>query len=46
MKHSIRFNNIQNFYDSGAWSVAQVRQAVTNGWITKEEFQMITGHDF
>jgi uncharacterized XkdX family phage protein len=46
MQHSSRFENIQNFYDSGFWDIEQVRNAVDKGWITCQEYTQITGHDF
>ena len=46
MQHSSRFVSIQNFYDSGFWDIEQVRNAVNKGWITSQEYTLITGHDF
>jgi hypothetical protein len=46
MQHSNRFESIQSFYDSGAWDTQKLRDAVMKNWITKEEFRIITGHDF
>lgn len=46
MRHSDRFERVRDFYDSGSWDVKKVREAVEKEWITKDEFRIITGHDF
>lgn len=37
------FNLVKHNYDKGLWSEARVRNAVEKGWITEEEFTIITG---
>ena len=34
------------YYDRKVWNEKQVRNAVLKGWITEEEFKMITGKDY
>ena len=40
---SKHFKKVKGYYDSGLWSIERVRNAVVKGWITAEEFKMITG---
>ena len=40
---SKHFKKVKGYYDSGLWSITRVRNAVVKGWITAEEFKMITG---
>ena len=40
---SKHFKKVKMYYDSGLWSIERVRNAVVKGWITAEEFKMITG---
>ena len=37
------YNLVKKNYDNVFWSIDKVRDAVTKGWITAEEFQEITG---
>lgn len=37
---------VKNNYDKGFWSIDRVRDAVTMGWITAEEFYDITGEPY
>ena len=46
MQHSKNFEKVKGFYDSGFWSIGKVKNAVTKGWITVEEFKEITGQDY
>lgn len=39
---SEKFEKVKNYYDSGLWNIAMVRNAVIKKWITKEEFEEIT----
>lgn len=41
--HSKKFEKVKNYYDSGLWSKARVREAVVKGWITAAEYAEITG---
>lgn len=40
---SPRFNKVKNYYDNGLWNKTMVRNAVTKGWITAEEYTQIVG---
>lgn len=40
---SSKFNKVKEFYDNGLWNIQRVRDAVVKGWITAEEFEIITG---
>jgi len=50
MEHSKNFEKVKKFYDSGLWSEQRVKNAVTNPaaspWITKEEYEEITGKSY
>ena len=41
-----KFEMVKDFYDRGLWSITRVRNAVVKGWITEEEFKIITGKDY
>lgn len=38
---SAKYNTVKNFFDKGLWNKTRVRNAVTKGWITEEEYDMI-----
>lgn len=38
---SPKFNKVKEYYESGFWSVAMVKNAVKKGWITEEEYEAI-----
>jgi hypothetical protein len=40
------FNLVKKNYDKGFWDIYKVRDAVEKGWITEEEFYIITGTDY
>ena len=42
---SKHFKKVKGYYDSGLWSIERVRNAVLKGWITEEEFELITGEE-
>ncbi len=42
---SPKFEKVKYYYDSGLWTVEQVGNAVVKGWITQEEFKIITGKE-
>lgn len=44
--HSPRYEKVKGYYDSGLWGEVRVRNSVTKGWITEEEFLEITGIPF
>ena len=43
---SPKYNKVKNYYDSGLWNKAMVRNAVVKGWITAEEYLEIVGEEF
>ena len=45
-EHSKNFYKVKNYYDQGLWKISRVRQAVTKGWITEEEFFEITREEY
>ena len=40
---SPKFEKVKKYYDSGLWNKTMVRDAVVKGWITAEEYTIITG---
>ena len=40
---SQKFEKVKDYYDSGLWDKTRVRNAVVKGWITAEEYRIITG---
>lgn len=43
---SQKFEKVKTYYDAGLWNKAMVKNAVKKGWITAEEYQMITGEPY
>ncbi len=43
---SPKFEKVKNYYDKGLWDKTRVRNAVVKGWITEEEYTIITGEDY
>lgn len=43
---SANFEKVKNYYDKGLWSKERVAKAVVKGWITEEEYKLITGEDY
>lgn len=43
MSKKSKFDIVKKYYDSGLWKEKRVRDAVTKGWITEEEFEEIVG---
>lgn len=43
---SPKFEKVKGYYDSGFWNKRMVRNAVVKGWITAEEYALITGEDY
>ena len=39
---SKKFAKVKRYYDEGLWSKRQVHDAVVKGWITAEEYEIIT----
>ena len=38
-----KFEKVKSYYERGLWDIFRVRNAVVKGWITADEFFMITG---
>lgn len=43
---SEHYELVKSHYERGLWSKAKVKRAVTCGWITAEEYQLITGEPY
>lgn len=43
---SPKFEKVKSYYDSGLWNKTRVRNAVVKGWITSEEYLLITGEEY
>ncbi|MCD7764380.1 MAG: XkdX family protein [Lachnospiraceae bacterium] len=43
---SSNYTKVRNYYRLKMWSIDRVRNAVVTGWITEEEFTLITGEDY
>ncbi len=43
---SKKFDMVKEFYDEGRWNKKRVHDAVEKGWITPEEYQLITGDPY
>lgn len=43
---SKKFATVKAAYDRGSWNKAMVANAVVKGWITAEEYQLITGEAY
>lgn len=43
---SRKFEFVKAAYKRGTWNKAMVRNAVVKGWITEEEYEIITGEPF
>ena len=43
MERSQNYNKVRDYYERNLWSLKRVADAVTKGWITEDEFKMITG---
>lgn len=43
---SAKYSKVKNYYDSGLWTLKQVKNAVIKGWITEDEFKEITGEEY
>lgn len=43
---SEKFELVKQYYDEGLWDERKVRRAVVKGWITEDEFQLITGEPY
>ena len=43
---SPKFEKVKSYYDNGLWDKTRVRNAVTKGWITPEEYSLITNEEY
>lgn len=43
---SRKYEQVKRYFDAGLWSIHRVRSAVEKGWITREEFALITGQEY
>lgn len=43
---STKYNKVKDYYDGNFWNKQMVRNAVVRGWITAEEYTMITGEAY
>lgn len=46
VERSKKFKDVKAYYDNGLWSKARVKNAVSKGWITAEEYAEITGEPY
>lgn len=43
---SEKYELVKEYYDEGFWDKRKVGRAVVKGWITAEEYKLITGEDY
>lgn len=43
MEHSEKYETVKKYYKMKMWDERKVRLAVEKGWITRSEFEEITG---
>jgi len=43
---SNKFNIVKQYYDAKLWNISRVKNAVLKGWITSNEYELITGEVF
>lgn len=43
---SEKFAKVKKYYDEGLWDKTKVRNAVVKGWITADEYKIITGEEY
>lgn len=41
-----KYDMVKDYYDRGLWSIERVRLAVEKGWITADEYELITGQPY
>ena len=41
-----KFEKVKGYYDKGLWNIERVRNAVVKGWVTAQEFFIITGEPY
>lgn len=43
---SSKFNKVKNYYDKHLWTKSMVKNAVIKGWITADEYELVTGESY
>ena len=43
---SSKFEKVKSYYERGLWDIFRVRNAVVKGWITAEEYFIITDEPY
>lgn len=43
---SSKFEKVKGYFDKGLWNIERVKNAVVKGWITTEEYYIITGEPY
>ena len=43
---SPKFEKVKGHYEDGLWNKTMVKNAVKKGWITAEEYKIITGKKY
>ena len=43
---SPKYKKVKSYYDKGLWNKTMVANAVVKGWITAEEYTLITGDPY
>lgn len=46
MEHSKHFEKVKYYYEEGFWNIRMVYNVVAKGWITPEEYEVITGEKY
>lgn len=46
MEHSVKFELVKGYYDSGMWAKKAVKNAVKKSWITPQEYEEIVGEPY
>lgn len=45
-EHSRNYEKVKGYYDGGYWNETRLKNAVTKGWITENEYTEITGNHY
>ena len=43
---SSKYEKVKSYYERGLWNISRVRNAVVKGWITSEEYFVMTGQAY
>lgn len=46
MEHSPKYEKVKEYFNKGLWNEEMVRNAVVKGWITVEEYYLITNEPY